>query len=241
MGNKVMTGSRVTSLKHLLAAAAAVTVMGLANPASAAITLFTTDPGGPGGAGNNVIGATEGYTGAQLYLSGTNVTVTYTFLGFEAGNSNVFFAPVGGPGNFSTATSVVGNTITISGLNSGLLSFMYTTTPPNTGGSVTNGANPDGSANLPNFFVSLGTGAGFTGDHTLNGSSPLSGSTAVIAFDDNGAPDADYDDLVVRITLSGGTLTAVPEASTWAMMILGFLGVGFVAYRRRENSALRLA
>jgi len=33
---------------------------------------------------------------------------------------------------------------------------------------------------------------------------------------------------------------AVPEPSTWAMMILGFCGLGFMAYRRK-NSALRLA
>jgi hypothetical protein len=30
-----------------------------------------------------------------------------------------------------------------------------------------------------------------------------------------------------------GFLHAVPEPSTWAMMILGFAGVGFMAYRRR--------
>src|SRR5258708_33726554 len=35
--------------------------------------------------------------------------------------------------------------------------------------------------------------------------------------------------------------TDVPEPSTWAMMILGFLGVGFTAYRRKSTSALRLA
>lgn len=29
---------------------------------------------------------------------------------------------------------------------------------------------------------------------------------------------------------------AVPELSTWAMMILGFAGVGFMAYRRRNQS-----
>jgi hypothetical protein len=34
---------------------------------------------------------------------------------------------------------------------------------------------------------------------------------------------------------------AVPEASTWAMMILGFAGVGFLAYRRREQNRFRLA
>jgi PEP-CTERM motif len=31
--------------------------------------------------------------------------------------------------------------------------------------------------------------------------------------------------------------TAVPEPSTWAMMILGFCGLGFMAYRRKQNGA----
>jgi hypothetical protein len=36
--------------------------------------------------------------------------------------------------------------------------------------------------------------------------------------------------------------TNVPEPSTWAMMILGFFGVGFMAYRRRsQGSSLRIA
>jgi hypothetical protein len=30
---------------------------------------------------------------------------------------------------------------------------------------------------------------------------------------------------------------AVPEPSTWALMILGFLGVGFIAYRRRSQTS----
>jgi hypothetical protein len=34
-------------------------------------------------------------------------------------------------------------------------------------------------------------------------------------------------------------VAAIPEASTWAMMILGFLGLGFMAYRRK--GALRFA
>jgi len=33
-------------------------------------------------------------------------------------------------------------------------------------------------------------------------------------------------------------VNAVPEPSTWAMMILGFAGVGFMAYRRKSKSAL---
>ena len=35
-----------------------------------------------------------------------------------------------------------------------------------------------------------------------------------------------------------GTVSSVPEPSTWAMMILGFAGVGFMAYRRRKTAAL---
>jgi hypothetical protein len=32
-------------------------------------------------------------------------------------------------------------------------------------------------------------------------------------------------------------ISAVPEASTWAMMILGFLGVGFLGYRKSSKSS----
>lgn len=52
-------------------------------------------------------------------------------------------------------------------------------------------------------------------------------------------------------TLSGGSLSTplgveafvqigsgVPEPSTWAMMIAGFMGLGFVAYRRKDKAAL---
>jgi hypothetical protein len=30
-------------------------------------------------------------------------------------------------------------------------------------------------------------------------------------------------------------VAAVPEPSTWAMMILGFAGIGYIAYRRRNR------
>jgi hypothetical protein len=35
--------------------------------------------------------------------------------------------------------------------------------------------------------------------------------------------------------------TGVPEPSTWAMMLLGFAGVGFMAYRRKSKPALMVA
>jgi len=35
---------------------------------------------------------------------------------------------------------------------------------------------------------------------------------------------------------SAPPISAIPEPSTWAMMILGFVGVGFMAYRRRNQA-----
>jgi PEP-CTERM motif len=37
------------------------------------------------------------------------------------------------------------------------------------------------------------------------------------------------------------SIAAVPEPATWAMMILGFLGVGFMSYRRKVRTGFRLA
>jgi PEP-CTERM motif len=39
----------------------------------------------------------------------------------------------------------------------------------------------------------------------------------------------------------GALASAVPEPSTWAMMMLGFAGVGFMAYRRKSKPAFRFA
>jgi hypothetical protein len=41
-------------------------------------------------------------------------------------------------------------------------------------------------------------------------------------------------------TLTISAVASVPEPSTWAMMVLGFMGVGFMAYRRKSG-ALHLA
>jgi hypothetical protein len=41
--------------------------------------------------------------------------------------------------------------------------------------------------------------------------------------------------------LDNVAISTVPEPSTWAMMIIGFAGVGFMAYRRKSNTALSVA
>ncbi|HWY80458.1 MAG TPA: PEPxxWA-CTERM sorting domain-containing protein [Roseiarcus sp.] len=45
-----------------------------------------------------------------------------------------------------------------------------------------------------------------------------------------GDPSPDY-------TSAGGLTLAVPEPSTWAMMVLGFGGLGFAGYRASRKAA----
>jgi hypothetical protein len=188
---------------------------------------------------NDVIHTQQGYFGANLYLD-TAATITFTYLGYEAGYQNKFFQ-LANTAVFTTGVSAL-NASQSFAINPGLIAFKFTTS--NGGGpvlSVSDGANTGYSANAPGFFVSFGTfdsSNHFTAS-PINHSSPYtSGTQGIIAFDDGGATpnDKDYDDLVVKFVVQGGgsgNTPAVPEASTWAMMILGFLGVGLVAYRRK--------
>jgi PEP-CTERM motif len=47
-----------------------------------------------------------------------------------------------------------------------------------------------------------------------------------------------YENLLLTNFVVNDALGAVPEPSTWAMMILGFAGVGFMAYRRRKDNVM---
>jgi hypothetical protein len=54
------------------------------------------------------------------------------------------------------------------------------------------------------------------------------------------------EEYIITVGAGGGSasstiVVSVPESSTWAMMVLGFLGVGFLAYRRNNGATFRLA
>ena len=69
---------------------------------------------------------------------------------------------------------------------------------------------------------------------------PPQSGRPVEALDQGEEPPASGDgsgDGVVSMTTSLG---AVPEPSTWVMMILGFVGLGYMPYRRK-NGTLRFA
>ncbi len=186
-----------------------------------------------GSATNDVagLGHVEGYFGSNLFTTGAG-TIQFTLIGYEASFHNTFLA-----GNIgSTANSVftgggglnsgpIGMLSSIFSAN-GLINFAFGANQPTA--SVANGTNVGVPTNSPNFFVSFYNSSNVLGAWGT-------GNSGIIALDDGGGgnpADADYDDLVVKFQFT----SAVPETSTWAMMMLGFAGVGFFAYRRKQKS-----
>jgi hypothetical protein len=194
-------------------ALAAVTVIGLAGPASA----YTIDtiPGN-----SDVLApGTVGYFGANLILVGGSATITYSFVGSEAAAANSF--------SFQTSAGIINNTTSPGSVSvtqaAGLLDFLFTTNLIVSPNYVMNGSNLPRGTDSPNFFVS------FYGADGVTLGAFDGGTSGVIALDDSGGgnpADADYDDLVIKFTIS---------------MLIGFVGLGFLAYRKNASTSLRLA
>jgi hypothetical protein len=97
----------------------------------------------------------------------------------------------------------------------------------------------------PAIDVNFGTVGGINADGSLFGGEWAVGSSAAAALFDwtpptffaaNSAGPALDDSLApYKFTLVSG---AAPEPSTWAMMLLGFAGLGFAGYRRVGRAAL---
>jgi hypothetical protein len=89
---------------------------------------------------------------------------------------------------------------------------------------------------LPGNWTTQGTS---TGDYELNGVA-AGFSTPTFIFDSGtdtttvSTENPDYTGGLVGLnfTLFGSAVAGVPEPSTWAMMLAGFAGLGFLGYRR---------
>jgi PEP-CTERM motif len=198
---------------HILAAAATVALLA-SQPASAA----------------TFQGSTSGCFGTNCAASGTS--------GVASDDALLFVADSFGPVMTTTSTTVDLGSISLTALDFGSGNFnkddfdLKVSFKKPGSGSSTFDADLMGSAL---FGFILGNGEitiDFGGPQTFT----LNGTTFTLTVDDvtlsNGHDSAQIDGVIA--------VAAVPEPSTWAMMILGFFGVGFMAYRRNARPALRL-
>jgi hypothetical protein len=163
--------------------------------------------------------------------SAAAVTDTFTLTGVaEEGQ------PVGPSGSFTiTGTQNANGSVLVTGITG---TFDGSTI---TGLTTNNLAGPDQMISPGSTQAVDGSGLGFS----------LADGADLQMFAPGGSVEANTLAAEGVVELSGTlrnsfadlTLTAaVPESSTWAMLILGFMGVGFMAYRRKQNGpALRLA
>jgi hypothetical protein len=207
--------------KALLAAIGSIAA---ASPASAAVIIgfdapstipdsndFTTDLNG--------LGLTQIATSGISLVLDEDSTITFDILGSESGFDDSFSAASLTYTEFTSLLNSFAAPISIGSADfsagdlAGLLTFTSS-------GGRTATLGEDG----------LGL---FLGPDALSGDST---SVFFLGFDDqNTDQDGDFDDLIVRATVS--PVLAVPEATTWAMALLGFGAAGFAMRRRRKGFA----
>lgn len=246
--------TRIRSL--VLAALSGLAVAGLVSPAGADIVTvtfsgqvhFSVDPEG-------VFGCTSTCSEQDDPYDGYTLTATYTFDTTEGmtqdtstnkqvqGGSS--FPPAGDP-PVSTPSPLVGfATVTIS---------YPLSTPYHMSGSYYASLNImtlNQTGTKPYYFEADVTDAQFDeieSDVTSSGL-PFSITTPFgptdfgdaanteILFDCAGSQNTCLGQIAaseMTVSLTNDTLTLVPEPSTWVMMAVGFMGLGFVAYRRAK-------
>jgi hypothetical protein len=187
-----------------------------ASPANAVIVNYNLTFGDPDGGGPGT-----GGTGVlSLNLPG--------LLGGSSGYLSMHPGSITAPGTIA-ASSFVSLTGTVSGYN-----FVFS--------AIGNDPNQIASLGFNNGLLANINTASSGGIATNNSSEHLqiyfigNGGYQLSAYPGGGINGAG------SFNVAAPVVAAVPEPSTWAMMILGFAGVGFMAYRRRNNQAgIRLA
>jgi len=147
---------------------------------------------------------------------------------------------IGGNGSvlddLANATFAVGNGSTNNGSTTAGAGFISPGATVSTAGSlITGGFNENGT-----YTVNLGQVYDVMLSTYVNCGNP-GGSMCSASIDPIITDDSQNSSLVFSAGFGDSAVGAVPEPSTWAMMILGFAGVGFMAYRRKSKPALMAA
>jgi hypothetical protein len=140
-------------------------------------------------------------------------------------------------GSGSTPNSTGSLIFTQEKLFSADAAFDYKTSDPFSFGLSANEWYAVGVITSPNSHFSI----------SADGAAVVSPGPTFTAYADRNLNFSDYSDPSYNVgfgsynfhyQLYSDGVSAVPEPSTWAMMILGFAGIGFMAYRRKSKPAL---
>ncbi len=201
-------------MKKLLAAAAlSLAFSGLAQAATLTytgtntVTLNNFDLTATTGLSNGTSVFHEKFAGQGLVLNGPS-RLTLTYLGSEAGHTNVFRMPT--PTDvFRTGVTAVGASVQTGPVASGVLSFSFFDLVACLG--IKNGQGNYFPINSIGVFMESAT-------------------SALVLFNDLGH-DRDFDDMAVRIQVS-----PVPVPAALPLLLTGLGGLGYFARRRRAKS-----
>jgi hypothetical protein len=174
--------------------------------------------------------------------SGTGTPIT-----LSSGGINATFTASGGPGGFQinpTFFSFSGNVLLTPGtLGQSNEALGITFSAPLTSFSANFGTRGPGPLDLT--ALSGGLGGTTVGSSSATGTIPAGFQFPEGTISFSGAT---FDSIILAdihdtdFALGSFTVSsAVPEPSTWAMMLLGFAGVRFMAYRRKSKPALMAA
>jgi hypothetical protein len=209
--------------RHLLAVAA---ILLSSTAAKADLVITQVAPGGIGSFDANVLFKTQmtGVTSVFGFANGAGQPQIITFSSGDTFNTSASGQAVITPTN----TTFNDLTMTASGTASAFTALLLDVKVPGTETltftsptPITSGAMQTVSANGENFILV----------------SAINGETfSSLRFTSTGNLSSVEQ---VRVDIAGN-VGAVPEPSTWAMMVLGFLGIGFMAYRRRGHASFRL-
>lgn len=75
------------------------------------------------------------------------------------------------------------------------------------------------------------------GGHTQNSEGIMDNGTFWYSNDPSGVSFSGPNSVEMAFTVTLSSASVVPEPSSWAMMLLGFVGLGFLGYRQRQKLA----